>query len=279
MILVTGASGTVGSAVVEHLRARGAAVVAADRKARPVEGARAVRLDFTDRSTWGPAVEGCERLFLVRPPAISAVRETLVPFVDFARARGVGHVVFLSVAGAGRTRLVPHRAVEDHLRENGPRWTSLRPGFFAQNLETAYRDDIVLRDRIYLPAGHAPVNWIDARDIGEAAAAVLVAPAAHEAQAYTLAGPGPVPWSVVTDALTEVLGRPIRYVPASVAGYAFGLARAGRPASAIAVQTALHVLLRFGQGAGEDPWLAQVLDRRPRDVVTYIREHAARWAR
>lgn len=283
-VLVTGASGHVGRHVVDHLLRRGVEVVAAGSDPAALsarfDGVVATRLDFRDRDTWAGALGGAAHMFLMRPPAIADVQDNLNPFVDFARAHGVDHVVFLSVAGAGKNRAVPHRKVEDHLRARGEQHTNLRPGFFAQNLESAYRADIVEDDRIYVPAGRKqPVNWIDTRDIAEVAAQVLADPAAHRGQDYTLAGPGAVPWSTVTDALTAALGRTIRYEAASVLGYVHHLSRRGLPRGAIAVQTILHVLLRFGQGATEDPTLERLLGRPGRSVGQYIEDHAAIWAR
>jgi uncharacterized protein YbjT (DUF2867 family) len=283
-VLVTGATGNVGRRVVEALLERDAQVVAADHREERVgalfgDRVAAVRLDFRDRTTWGSALRGVEHMFLMRPPAIADVENNLNPFIDFARSSGVDHVVFLSVAGAGKNKIVPHRKVEDHLRERGDHHTNLRPGFFAQNLETAYREDIVRDDRIYVPAGHEPVNWIDARDVAEVAALVLSEPELHRGQSYTLAGPGPVQWSEVMDALTTALGRPIRYESASVLGYALHLSGRGLPRGAILVQTTLHFLLRFGQGGTVDPTLERLLGRPGRGVREYIAENAQLWAR
>lgn len=281
-VLVTGAGGNVGREVVRALAQGEVGCTAADRRADASAlpaGVSARKLDFRDRATWDHAIEGHNALFLVRPPAISDVEETLIPFVDAARARGVDHVVFLSVAGAEKNRLVPHRKVEDALRSRGDAHTILRPGFFAQNLHSAYHDDIVERDRIYVPAGRAPVNWIDARDIAAVAARVFADPAPHRGQAYTLTGPGAVPWSVVTGALSEALGRPIRYRPASIPGYALHLVRAGRPLGAVAVQTILHALLRVGGGATFDPALESLLGRPARSIVEVIRRDADVWRR
>ena len=131
-VLVTGASGNVGRAVIHALRGRGLGVTAAAHGGGgQIHDCPRVRLDFEDRSTWSDALRGQRHLFLMRPPAISDVAHTLNPFIDAARASGVDHVVFLSVAGAGKSRIVPHRKVEDHLRRSGDHYTNLRPGFFA----------------------------------------------------------------------------------------------------------------------------------------------------
>ncbi len=284
-ILVTGATGNVGEAVVRALLACGLRVIAAGQDVASVtarfgDAVKPARLDFLDRTTWDGALLAADHLFLMRPPSIADVERSLNPFVDAARAAGVDHVVFLSVAGAGRNKIVPHRKVEDHLRARSDRFTNLRPGFFAQNLQSAYRDDIVEDDRIYVPAGRKQwVNWIDVRDIAEVAALVLADSEPHRGRDYTLTGPGPVPWSTVVDALSSATGRPIRYQPASVIGYVLHLRRQGLPRGAIAVQTILHFLLRFGQGAGFDPTLERLLRRPGRSVREYIADHAVLFAR
>lgn len=282
-VLVTGAAGNVGRHVVRSLLRRGASVVAADYNEARVQAlfgstTASAQLDFRNAATWADAVRGATHMFLMRPPSIADVERNINPFVDVAREHGVDHVVFLSVAGAGDNKFVPHRKVEDHLRARGDHHTNLRPGFFAQNLQSAYRMDIVEDDRIYVPAGRtAPVNWIDARDIAEVAALVLTAPETHRGKNYTLTGPGAVPWSEVTDALTSALGRPIQYEPASVLGYMWHLSQRNVPRGAVLVQTILHFLLRFGQGATEDPTLEALLGRPGRSIRTYIEEHAELW--
>ena len=170
MILITGASGNIGKTVVECLRTHQAAFRIGSRKPNAVsqDGAEIVPFNFLDASTFRSAVQGCDAVFLLRPPAISDTRKTLNPFIDVARSQGVQHIVFVSVAGAADNPLVPHHAVEQHL-QGTEGWTILRPGFFAQNLGDAYRDDIVQDDRIFLPAGAGRVAFIDGRDIAEVA--------------------------------------------------------------------------------------------------------------
>lgn len=272
-VLVTGASGNTGREVVRSLRARGVPVRLAER--RP-DGPDAVALDFLDPSTFGPAIDGCQAVFLLRPPPISNTKETLNPFIDAARAAGVERIVFLSVAGAETNRLVPHHAVEQHLMSGLRDWTILRPGFFAQNIGTAYHADIVEDDRVYVPAGDGRVAFVDLRDVGEVAAAALTEPG-HAGAGYTLTGPEAFTFYDVADLLTEATGRPIRYEPASVLGYGLHLRRQGLSLAHLAVQTVLHVGLRFGQAETVDPTLERLLGRRPHDVRDYIRDHAALW--
>jgi uncharacterized protein YbjT (DUF2867 family) len=281
-VLVTGASGNVGGAVARSLLAAGKPVRVAGTDVAVLQarfpGAEVAHLDFFAPRTFSAALAGTGGLFLMRPPPISRVKPTLNALLDTAAGLGADHVVFLSVAGADTNRIVPHHRVETHLRAVGVPWTILRPGFFAQNLGDAYRSDIRFDDRIYLPAGQGRVAFVDTRDIGDVAAAVLAEPGAHLHAAYRLTGPEALDFRAVVTLLTEVLGRPIRYQAAGVAGYLRHLRRRGTPPAQAIVQTILHTGLRRGDAEQVDPTLPRLLGRAPRTLMQYVRDHRQLWA-
>jgi uncharacterized protein YbjT (DUF2867 family) len=280
--VVTGAVGNVGREVVRALTSSGLTVRAADLSIPTIEvmhgdSVEAVLLDYEQHDTFGPVLEGCTSLFLVRPPAIACMESTLLPFIDAALEHGVEHIVFLSVAGAATNKLVPHHAVERHLAERNARHTLLRPGFFAQNLGVAYRDDIANEGRLFLPAGRGRVAFVDIRDVAELAAIILADPAPHRGEAYTCTGAEALSFEETARLMTDVIKRPIRYESASISGYVRHLHARGLPLAQIAVQTVLHVGLRFGQSEKIDPTLERLLGRRPRTLAAYVRESAELW--
>ena len=282
-VLITGATGNVGGAVVRRLLARaGRAGEVAIRPRVAVRdpaaaaagfgpGVEAVALDFHRPETFAGALAGVRALFLLRPPAIARVRRTLVALIDAAAQAGVGHVVFLSVVGA-ENPLLPHHAVEVRLREGPVPWTILRPGFFMQNIGDTYRPDIRERDELYLAAGEGAVAWVDARDLGEVAAEVLVDPAGHQGRTYTLTGAEAVGFAEVAALLSRAAGRPIRYVPASALGQLRRHVARGMPLGQAIVVTLLHLGLRRDQAV--DPTLGGLLGRRPRTVAEYVADYA-----
>lgn len=281
-ILVTGATGNVGREVVRALQAAGLPFVAGDRD---VERGRralgpdvAVRpLDFNRPETYRAAVEGVKGLFLLRPPPIADVDATLNVLVDEAARAGVEHVVFLSVIGADRQSWVPHFRVERHLERSRVAWTFLRPGFFAQNCQDAYRRDIQEDGRLYVPAGRGRVSFVDVRDVAEVAVRAF-ADASLRNQALELTGPEAITFQETAALLGEVLSRPIRYVPASIPGYLLHLLRRrGMSLGQAAIQTVLHVGLRFGNGAKVTDAIPRILGRPARTMAEYVRDHRDLW--
>jgi len=280
-VLVTGATGNVGRHVAERLRLIGVPFVAGGTDAGRLQqvlgaGVATRHLDLSDPRTYRDAVRGLGGLFLLRPPPIANVSATLNVLIDEALAAGVEHVTFLSVDGADRQRWVPHHAVEAHLRRRGASATILRPGFFAQNLGDAYAADIRDHDEIHVPAGRGRVSFVDVRDVGELAASTFV-DASLRGQAWTLTGPAAVDFDEVAAVLTTALGRPIRYRPASVPGYALHLRRRRLPWMQVMVQTVLHVGLRYGNASHVDPALGRLLGRPPRTLHQYVADHLALW--
>ncbi len=275
-VLVTGATGNVGRAVVRALRERG---LAARPGLRDPAGDRdAVALDFLRPETVAPALAGAGGLFLLRPPAISDVGPTLNALVDAALAGGVRRVVFLSVIGADRRGYIPHAKVERHLSQSTAAVTLLRAGFFAQNLGDAYRPDIVERDELFVPAGAGKAAFVDVRDIADVAARAF-AEDGHAGQAYTLTGPEALDFDAVAALLSAALGRQISYKRPGALRYVLRLRRRGLPLAQAIVQAVLHVGLRFGQAEDVDPTLARLLGRPPRTLAQYIADHTALWTR
>jgi uncharacterized protein YbjT (DUF2867 family) len=191
-ILVTGASGNVGSVVARCLAATGQQVRRAARSADLEQTTAAesdvVAFDFTDAQTWSAAFAGVRAMFLVRPPAIGNVRRDLLPAMAAARDLGVRHVVFLSLQGAEKNKIVPHAAVEAWLLSSGMSWTFVRASFFHQNLSSTHAADIRDRDQITVPAGSGATAFVDAEDVGAVAAQALLNPDSHADRAWTVTG-------------------------------------------------------------------------------------------
>jgi len=282
-VLVTGALGNVGREVVLACGAApGLIVRAAERRYEDLRERypqhETTSFDFTRRETWAPALKDCDCVFLLRPPPLGDMSATLNPFVDVAYQSGIKHIVFLSVMRANEMTWVPHRKVELHLERHGAGWTVLRPGFFAQNLQDAYRRDIVEDGRLYVPAAQGRVAFLDVRDLGEVVSQIFHDPCSFLGKAITLTGPEALSFDEVASVLSGELARPIRYEAASIAGYAWHLRRRrGLNWTQIAVQTFLHVGLRNGDAERVEPALPQVLGKPARRLSEYISRERSSW--
>ena len=287
-LLLTGATGNVGAAVLHSLLRQqplGTEVVVAARPAGPrterlgwteQDAVEVVPFDFTKPETVAPALRGVTGLLLVRPPAISDVARYLKPVVQAAAAAGVQHVVFLSLQGAQYNPFVPHHKVEGYLKKSGLRYSLLRPSFFLQNLSTTHRDDIRERDQLLLPAGHARTSFVDAVDVGEVAAKLLLAPPAASA-GYELTSREALTYDEVAAQLSAVLGRRIRYRAAGIREFRAYERAKGTPTALVNVMTGIYLAARFGLAAHVSPVLAELLGREPGTLRAFLARERACW--
>ncbi len=279
--VVTGATGNVGEFVVRGLLKRGARVRVAVRDPEKAEKRFGpdpdyVRLEFGDEHTYREAFAGAQALFLIRPPQIADVAQKILPALGVARSAGVEHVVFLSLQGAERNRVVPHRRVEDDLKAQGPAWTLLRPSFFMQNLSTTHRRDIAERDEVFVPAGGGRTSFVDTRDIAAVAVKALTEPG-HAFKAYELTGSEALSYFEVADILSKTLRRPVRYPNPSPWRFWRRMRDDGYPAGYVGVMLALYTVCRFGLAARVTPETARLLERAPLSFEQFARDYASCW--
>jgi NAD(P)H dehydrogenase (quinone) len=226
MIVVTGGTGTIGGALIERLRGQGAGqnVLAVVR--RPVDvGVATVLGDFNEPESIVKPLSPGDRLFLNAMPFPRFV-ETFNEVIDLAKAADVAQIVAVSVRGAKPGNKLSsglHGEVDEHLRASGVPYAILQPTSFMQNLARDLRGD-----RFYGSYGKSRFNYIDARDIGDVAAALLTAPVG-ESRDYILTGSQSSTHDEIAAAMTAVLGREIRYVDLPVAEMAARLAEEGIP--------------------------------------------------
>lgn len=280
-ILVTGSSGNVGREVAAALAGQGAEVRTTHRPQRPpADPVGSVAFDFLDATTWASAFAGVESVFLVRPPALGNVRRDLLPAVAAARDAGVRHVVFLSLQGAERLRVVPHAAVEQWLRGSGLAWTSVRASFFNQNLSGTHAADVRERDALIVPAGSGATAFVDAEDVGAVAAAALLDPARHAGRAWTVTGPESLTYDQVAVLLSAELGRAIVYARPGLSAYArhaHGTLR--MPWPMVAVTAAIYTTARLGLAAALTDDVRTVLGRDPNAFAAFAHRERGAWLR
>ena len=278
MILVTGSTGTIGRSLVPTLLDHGAAVRLLVRdadKARAVFGDRAELVvgDLHDAPAVTAAVDGVESVFL-NSSSLSGFVDLQRTVIDAAAAGGVGNLVRLSVAGAAPDSAPSygrgHFALDEHLKASALSWTILQPNGFMQNLLS--NAETIKAGAIYASAGDGAVAMIDARDIADVAAAVLVGEN-HAGEVLVLTGGAAVTYTDIAAALTAELGHDVRYVdvpPEVTRGNLLGF---GLPAEQVDDIVALFAIFRAGYASTVTSVVRDVLGREPRTLATFLRDH------
>jgi uncharacterized protein YbjT (DUF2867 family) len=278
--LVVGGTGTVGHNVAAGLRAAGADVVVATRDpARAqggAEGVRRVRFDFTDGSSFGPALEGVDQVFLLAPPGYAAAHTLVAPFISALAASRVARVVLMTAAGVESSEEIPLRKVERLVEATGRRFVVLRPTWFSDNFHTFWLGGITAAGVIALPAADAKTPFIDARDIADAAVAALTSDR-FDGRAFTLTGPTSLGYDEAAAILSRAADRAIRYVPIDDAPFRATLVSHGLPADYADLLVTLFQAARAGYLPAPNGAIEELTGHAPRTLEDYARDNARHW--
>lgn len=271
-VLVTGATGKTGRRLLAALRGRGVPARAASR--RPGEGR--VRFDWTDRSTWDTAVEGVGSAYLVSPSGVADPAPLMIEFVEAAMAKGVARFVLLSaslLAAGGPAMGQVHRWLAGSAAE----WAVLRPSWFMQNFsEGPHRATIRDEHAIYSASGAGRIPFISADDIAEAAAAVLTADRAPNAD-FVLTGPEALDYAQVAARIGAAVGFAVTHKPVSVEELVARLTAAGLGEAHAKALAAMDVAIAGGAEDRTTPDLQRLIGRPPIGFSSFVTDNVAAW--
>jgi len=219
-ILVTGATGTIGSLVAQGLAAQGATVKALVRQAGKAQfpaGVTEAVADLTDVAALRTALQGVRTLFLLNAVAADEVTQALQA-LNLAREAGIQRIVYLSVIHADTFTDVPHftgkHAVERMIESLDLPATVLRPAYFMQNDRTVQQ--VIAGYGVYpMPIGSAGVAMVDTRDLADVAVAELLrrdrAAEPLPRTTFDVVGPEALTGESAAATWSGVLGRAIAY--------------------------------------------------------------------
>ena len=281
-ILVTGATGTFGAALVDLLRGQGRAVrvLVRDPARFAAEGVEVFAGDFGDTASLGGAMAGIEAVFLASfdRPAMPALQRNVL---EAARRHGVRRVARISSMGVDNPQFGPimadHLEGERQLEASGLGYTHLRPSWVLQNFLPSSAATPVREGRIRLPAGDGRVSFVDARDVAAVAAVALTEPG-HEGAAYELTGPDARTHAELAAALSAASGRAIAYEDLAPEAYVEGLRAAGWPAASIESMNTLFAEIREGAAGVLTDHVKRVTGRQPLSIEDFARDHAPLFA-
>jgi len=282
MILVTGATGLNGSALLRLLSAKGIATRALVRSRVRAEaiaalsGVEIVEGDMARPETLGAALRDVDRAMLISS-SDPVMLEVQSGFIDAARAAGVKHVVKLSGIMPDLTSPFRfarmHGEIERRLEASGMAFTHLRAGEF---MPAYFRQvpSIVARGAMFLPMEDARIASIDVGDIAEIAALALTG-SGHEGKTYPLTGPEALTMAEVAEKLSAVTGKTIRYVNVAPEEARKAQLAAGMPPYLADALVELFAERRKGKEAQVSAMAQTLLGRRPTSFDEFAVRHAA----
>ncbi|WP_199268468.1 NAD(P)H-binding protein [Halomarina oriensis] len=275
--LVTGATGTTGRGVVRELLADADHEVRAgtrspDRYDGP-DAATPVRFDFTDPTSYG-AFADCDGVFLVRPPAMGRVERDLFPAIDAMERAGVQRVTVLSVLGADRVPILPHRRIERRVESSSLDYAFLRAAYFMQNLAAVHAAD-VRGGELVVPAGDGRVAMVDARDVAAVGARTLLD--AGGRRTLDLTGPFALDFHEAARTFSQVLGFDVEYTNPSFPTFVGEMRARGVPTGLTLAMCGVYAPTRLGLTGRVGDGVEELLGRRPRSFERFVGDYRDVW--
>ena len=294
-ILVTGATGNVGSEVVKQLVSsfsssssgqsviRAAAVHSqnkADKFRQYGETVEIVNMDYNKPETIAAALNNVGKLFLLTLPSLN-MTDISSKVVREAKKNGVQHIVKLSVFGAdaepgiiiGRLHGQEERIIE----ESGMTCTFLRSSAFMQNFVNYFGYTIKAQNAIYLPAGEGKVSFVDARDVAAVAAKLLTknnGRSQHENKVYVITGPEALSYSQVAEIISKEIGRKISYIDTAEEDTRKVMKSMGREDWLIDAILEEFYNARVGNRSKTTNTVEQIIGRKLTSFAQFVRDYA-----
>lgn len=278
-ILITGATGNIGFEIIRYLYKKNSSnrIIAGVRNIEKAKKIFAdypkleyVYFDFEDSDTFDRALTDIDRVFLLRPPHLSDIDKYFKPLISRIKEKNVNEVVFLSVQGAEKSKVIPHNKIERLIKEHGLDYIFLRPSYFMQNLTTTLIGDIKTKREIILPSGQAKFNWIDIENIAEAGAVLLDKFCDYKNQAFEITGLENENFATVTSLINKTIESPIRFRDVNPLRFYQIKNRDGFEKGMIIVLILLHLLPRFQNEPRISDIYEQLTGKKPTDLETFI---------
>ena len=279
MILITGASGSVGKAVLQEATRTEPKVRAMYRSkeeaAKAPRGCESVLADYADKPSLRNALNGVTTVYVVCSP-IPQLVELESNMLDACKESGVKHVVLNSALGAGDYgKSFPswHRKVEDKLKATGLSYTILRPNGFLQNIVAFNAPSIRAQGAFYAAMGNAKVSYLDIGDIAVVAVKALHG-GAHAGKTYELNGPEAISNQELAKRISKVAGRAVNFVDIPESAQREAMLGLGVPDWQVTALLELQQYYKQGGGEKTDSLLKTLIERDPVTLDQYLTANA-----
>ncbi|MDF7809569.1 NAD(P)H-binding protein [Pontiellaceae bacterium B12219] len=276
-VLVTGATGNLGGAVVEALKANNVEVKAGARNPDKLNpGTESVRFDYLDTATFSAALEGVQGIFLQAPSMDPTAPEIMKPFIDAAQTAGIQQVVLNSALGVDANEEAPLRKVERILIDSDLSYTVLRPNFFMENFSKGFIAPMIAQaDAFFLAADDAKTSFISVEDIAAVAATAFAE--GLTGKAYNLTGPRALNRTEAAALISKAAGKIITYQAIPEEVMLQGARDNGMPEGAVQYLAVLYQAVRNGWTEATTSDVEQVLGRTPIRFEEFALKNSNAW--
>lgn len=272
--LIVGASGLVGSEIAKLLKSKGLQVKRAtsQKKMEPDQ----VYLNLVTGEGLKAAFEGIDRAFFLSPPGYADQKSMLSPLIQEAKRRGLSKVVLMTAMGANAVETTPFRQAEIELEKSGLAYNIIRPNWFMQNFNSYWIQGILQQGKILVPAGKGQTSFIDARDIAEVAAELLVSDK-YNNKDFDLTGLEALDHDQVAKAISTSTGKSIVYEEISPEDFKKTFLQAGLPEGYVDFLVLIFGYLKNGYNSGINQNVKEITGRNPRSFQDYVRDYKKSW--
>jgi len=287
-ILVTGATGTVGSEVVKQLVSSSdnnnitiRAAIHSQNKAdnfKQYKTVQTVNMDYNKSETIADALNHVDKLFLLTLPAPDiAIYSNLVK--EIRKYAGINHVVKLSSMGAetGLETIIGriHTEEEKIIEESGIPFTFLRPPAFMQNFITQFGYTIKTQDAFYVPAGDAKISFVDARDVAAVSVRALTSDSQqHIGKTYAITAQEAISYGQAAEILSKEVGRRISYVDIPEEDARKGMEENGMDAWLIDAIMEFYSIIKAGRASQTTNIVEQITGHKPISFSQFAKDYA-----
>lgn len=283
MMLITGATGQLGSATLDFLLKKGIpadkiiALVRDKAKAESlIEKGIAVRVgDYNDYESLAKAFQGVEKLLLISSSDLANRSQQHANAIQAAEAAGVKHIIYTSFERKNETETSPialvaqsHIDTEEKLKESSMAYTILRNNLYMDFLPVLFGED-VLKTGIFLPAGEGKAAFTLRQDMAEATANILSSEG-HVNKEYTFSSPENLSLQELADTLGQLTGENIAYISPSAEVYGETLTKAGVPAEYVGVFAGFATAISQGELELYNSDLETLLGRKPTTAKEFL---------
>lgn len=280
-IFVTGATGNIGSQIVQNLSEENADFVAGispQEQEQSFDFATQV-IDFSDKSSMVKAFQGSETLFLLLP-----LHPLMIDWAknatDAAKEAGIKYIVRSSGAGAnsqaGFKMPQVQGTIDDYIKTSGLNYTLVAPANFMQNFINFHTQDIK-NGTIYMPTGEGKIGWVDVRDIAKVNAAVLQNPEKYFGQTLTVTGSENLNYGECVVIISEVIGKKVAFVDILEITAIEAMTQYQMPKFAIEMMTSLNQIIKAGYAEGTTNTVEEITGKAPISFRQFAEDYQSAW--